>query len=201
MQECNKADCSPDPVLDAAHATVLDFGLRRTTLTEVAKRAGLSRMTVYRRYADAPELMRALMTREFGAVIARAEAEAEAAGIEDGHERIVTAVVLTFEALTEHPLMLRLLEVDPEVLLPYVTERIGEFQRAGRTALAGWIAEAQRTGSVRAGDAEAMAAAIELAGRGVVLCARSLAPAERAGALAELRTMVAAYLGPSALGP
>ena len=34
--------------LDAARACILDVGWRRTTLTEVARRAGVSRMTIYR---------------------------------------------------------------------------------------------------------------------------------------------------------
>ena len=36
-------------VLDAARACVLDVGVRRTTLSDVARRAGVSRMSLYRR--------------------------------------------------------------------------------------------------------------------------------------------------------
>src|SRR5439155_16686451 len=41
-----------ESVLEAARACVLAVGVRRTTLTDVARRAGLSRMTLYRRYPD-----------------------------------------------------------------------------------------------------------------------------------------------------
>ena len=41
-----------DRVLDAARACVLDVGVRRTTMTDVARRAGVSRMTLYRRFPD-----------------------------------------------------------------------------------------------------------------------------------------------------
>ena len=37
-----------DAYLDAARDCILDVGWRRTTLTEVARRAGVSRMTIYR---------------------------------------------------------------------------------------------------------------------------------------------------------
>ena len=40
--------------LDAARACILDVGWRRTTLTEVARRAGVSRMTIYRAWPDMP---------------------------------------------------------------------------------------------------------------------------------------------------
>ena len=44
-------------ILDATRACVVDFGVRRTTLTEVARRAGVSRPTVYRRWPDTGSLI------------------------------------------------------------------------------------------------------------------------------------------------
>src|SRR6476659_9587745 len=41
-----------DGYLDAARDCILDLGWRRTTLTEVARRAGVSRMTIYRTWSD-----------------------------------------------------------------------------------------------------------------------------------------------------
>ena len=46
-----------DAVLDAARDCVLGYGVRRTTLTDVARRAGVSRMTVYRRWPDVQSLI------------------------------------------------------------------------------------------------------------------------------------------------
>src|ERR1051326_2383207 len=67
-----------DAYLDAARACILDVGWRRTTLTEVARRAGVSRMTIYRAWPDMPAVLGDLMTREWGEVVARAVAEADA---------------------------------------------------------------------------------------------------------------------------
>ena len=192
MPECN----TEDPIIGAARATVLDFGVRRTTLTEVARRAGLSRMTVYRRFADAPELMRALMSAEFGDVLARAQEEAT--DVEPGRARTVAAVIGTVEHLIGHPLLLRLLELEPEALLPYLTERVGEFQRTGRVALSAVIAAGQADRSIREGDPELLAATIETASRGLVIGARSLEPAQRREGVRELERMIDAYLRPEA---
>jgi AcrR family transcriptional regulator len=183
-----------DDVLEAARATVLDFGVRRTTVSEVARRAGLSRMTVYRRYPDGAALMRALMTREFGAVLERARSEALAQPT--GRDRVVAAATKTVELMQTHPLLLRLLELEPEVLLPYLTERIGRFQAIARESLTAAIADAQADRSVRAGDPAALAATIELSGRGLVVAARALADAERADAVQQWRLMISAYLTP-----
>jgi AcrR family transcriptional regulator len=183
-----------DQILDAARATVLDFGVRRTTVSEVARRAGLSRMTVYRRYPDGAELMRALMTREFGEVLVRARGET--ASLATGRERLVQASLRSIELLMTHPLMLRLLEVDPEMLLPYLTERIGRFQELAREAVAAAVADGQADGSIRPGDPATLAAACELAVRGLVVSARSLSAGQRARALGEMRVMLDAYLRP-----
>ena len=58
-----------DVYLDAARDCILDVGWRRTTLTEVARRAGVSRMTIYRTWADMPTLLGDLMTREWAGVV------------------------------------------------------------------------------------------------------------------------------------
>jgi AcrR family transcriptional regulator len=187
-------DAGSDLILDAARATVLDFGVKRTTVSEVARRAGLSRMTVYRRYPDGAALIRALMTREFGALLTESLSSLD--GAAPGRERIVTASVRTVERLMTHPLMLRLLELEPETLIPYLTERVGRFQQLARVATREAIVAGQSDGSVRAGDPSALAAACELAARGPVLAARSLAGPERDEALAELALMLDAYLRP-----
>ena len=51
-------------ILDAALALFLEFGLRRTTMDDVAKRAGIGRITVYRHYEDKNTLFQAVVMRE-----------------------------------------------------------------------------------------------------------------------------------------
>lgn len=182
-----------EPLLDAARDAVLAFGVRRTTVSEVARRAGVSRMTVYRRYPDGAALLRALMTREFAALADRAAAETEGAG--DARKRLVGATVRTVELLATHPLFERLLELDPDLLVPYITGR-GRFQRLALDALVERVIAGQRDGSIRAADPNRLAEAIEVAARGFAFAAPALGAAERATALAELGRMLDAYLRP-----
>jgi AcrR family transcriptional regulator len=169
---------SDDPILDAAHAQVMAVGVRRTTLTDIASRAGVSRMTVYRRYPDVRTVLQALMTREFAALIAQASRDASAAANE--RERVVRTAVHGAELLAAHPLFLRLLDVDPELLLPYVTERVGRFQALVIDELAARLRRAMDEGSARRADPRRLASAMELAMRGYVLSAHSdAAEAER----------------------
>jgi AcrR family transcriptional regulator len=161
MSQRNEAD----PVLDAARECVLAVGVRRTTLTDVARRAGVSRMTLYRRFPDLEGVLAALMTREFGRLIADAAARADG---ESTRERVVAMVVNGSRALASDPLFVRLLDVDPELLLPYMTQRLGGVQKMAVAAGAAALAHAD--GSIRT-DAppEVLSAAVELIARGFVL--------------------------------
>jgi AcrR family transcriptional regulator len=146
---------SEDPVLRAAHEAVLEIGLGRLTLAEVARRAGVSRMTVYRRYDDLDRLISALLVVEFSAVIAEA---AERAGREaSGRGRLVREVLHVTRRTAEHPLMRRILELDPEMLMPLVVDRLGSSHRLALARLRELLVAGQSDGSIAPGDVEAMA--------------------------------------------
>jgi AcrR family transcriptional regulator len=161
MSQRNVVVDEDDRLLDAARACVLAVGVRRTTVTDVARRAGVSRMTLYRRFPDLEGVLSALMTREFGRLVADAAARADGANT---RERVVAMVVHGSRALAEDPLFARLLDVDPELLLPYVTQRLGGMQKMAVEAGARALATAD--GSVRS---DASPEAVELIARGFVL--------------------------------
>jgi len=178
-----------DRLLDAAKECVLAVGVRRTTVTDVARRAGVSRMTLYRRFPDVEGLLSALMTREFGRLVARNGSEGATT-----RERVVAMVVEGSRALANDPLFARLIDVDPELLLPYVTVRLGGMQRMAVAAATAQLATADD--SVRRDvPPEVLAAGIELIARGFVLAARGdLEP--RLDPWAELGRAVDGYLRP-----
>jgi AcrR family transcriptional regulator len=130
-----------DSILDAAREVILAVGVRRTTLTDVARRAGLSRMTIYRSWPDVRGLVADLMTREWMLVA-------------DGFagEDPVSASVAVVRTLRDHPLWRKIVEVDPELLLPYLTERRGSSHEAMLALIETAITRGQRSGTVRPGD-------------------------------------------------
>src|SRR5215210_1252676 len=101
-----------DAYLDAARACILDVGWRRTTLTEVARRAGVSRMTIYRTWSDMPQLLGDLMTREWGTVVAGRLAQVEPS--DDAVSALSRGLVATVTELRENELFVRIVELDPE---------------------------------------------------------------------------------------
>src|SRR5918993_680330 len=73
MYGCHMADDRASDtetvLLDAALAEVLAHGIRRTTASDIARRGGVSRQTLYRYWPDAQALFAALVTRELIAVL------------------------------------------------------------------------------------------------------------------------------------
>ena len=153
-------------MLEAARACVLAVGVRRTTFSDVARRAGVSRMTLYRRFPDLETLLSSLMTWEFGRVVDQARS---AAGAGSCRERAVAMVATAARRLHEDPLFARLLDVDPELLLPYVTVRLGGMQRMAVAGLAAELEAGRGDASIRDGEPETLARGIELIARGFVL--------------------------------
>ncbi|ABL84086.1 MULTISPECIES: TetR/AcrR family transcriptional regulator [unclassified Nocardioides] len=161
-----------DGYLDAARACILDVGWRRTTLTEVARRAGVSRMTIYRTWADMPRLLADLMTREWGSVVADSLADEDPAA--PTVDRLVGDIVQTVQRLRENELFVRIVELDPELILPYLFSRRGRSQDSILERTVAALRDAQAEGAARAGDPVAMARAMLLAAHGFVLSAHTM---------------------------
>ena len=142
------------------------MGVRRTTLTDVAKRAGVSRMTLYRRYPDVDHLVRALMTREFAALLEQVE---QSSGRGNAREQLVSRAVDAIRLLSANPIMQRVLQLDADLMLPYLTERLGSTQRLVEQFLVGQIEAGHIDGSIRFGDAKTQARVVLLSTQSMVL--------------------------------
>ena len=177
-----------DGYLDAARENILAVGWRRTTLTDVAKRAGVSRMTMYRRWPDMQSLLSDLLVREWGSLIDDALLAADGS-VADG-------VVATVAALRDNPLFRRIIAVDPELLLPYLLHRRGRNQDHVLELLTAAIRTGQADGTVRAGRPDSLARALLLAVQGFVISQPTMTDVPAAELDRELALLVERYLQP-----
>lgn len=184
-----------DRYLDAARECILATGWTRTTLTDVARRAGVSRMTIYRTWPDMQTLLADLMTREWGGVVATVAAAGEDA---PPLERISTGVSRTVAALRSNDLLRKIVEVDPELLLPYLLRRRGRSQDNILRLVEALVAEGQADGSVRSGDPGLLARSVLLAAHGFTLSAETMADEQRPVEAydEQLRVLLERYLTP-----
>lgn len=159
-----------DSLLDAARHCLLAVGWKRTTLTDVARRAGVSRMTIYRRWPDMATLLSDLMTREWSGVVDESILDMGAPPV----DRLATGITRTVAALRENELFRKIMYVDPELLLPYLLGRRGRSQDTVLTLLEAAIGKGQNEGSVRKGDPALLARTVLLTAHGFALSAETM---------------------------
>ena len=187
-------------ILDAARESILAVGWRRSTLTDVARRAGVSRMTLYRRWPDMQGLLGELMTREWTAAMA-----AVAEGNDPGSSMLAQVrrgVVLTARAIRDDALFAKIVDVDPELLLPYLLDRRGRSQQLVLTLLEPMIRQGQRRKEIRKGDPVMLARTLLLAAQGFTLSVQTMTDPRSEQGLTErdfedeLGLLVQRYLAP-----
>jgi AcrR family transcriptional regulator len=107
-------------ILEATYACAARYGIGKTTVEDVARSARLSRATVYRHFPGGKdELIREAIAWETGRFFGRlAEAVAGAA---DFAGLLEEALVFAHRAVEEHEVLQKILQTEPELLLPQLT--------------------------------------------------------------------------------
>ncbi len=138
-------------LLEGALRAVARHGLAKLSMRDVSRYAGVSRATAYRYFPDTDALLRALGRREAERFERQVWEALEKAP--PGRERL--AVVLDFvdRLAREHPLIQRLPETDPGLVLTSLRERFPEIRAAIARLLGPVLAETElvRSGAVDAG--------------------------------------------------
>jgi AcrR family transcriptional regulator len=125
-------------------------------MDDVARRAGVGRMTVYRRFGERQRLIEALTAREAAAFLARMDA---ASRPQDPIADQVAAGFATGVRLArDHPLLNRLARIEPDSVVRSLRDDGSALFRVCRTYLAARLRAAQQAGTLHAG-AEVDAAA------------------------------------------
>jgi AcrR family transcriptional regulator len=178
-----------DRILDAAASCVLAFGVERVTLAEIARRAGVSRPTVYRRYPDTRTILGALLTDR----VTGAWQQAVPRGKD--REALVERIVAVAERLRRDDVIMRVLRAAPELAMVYIADRLGTSQKILIDIVAAELHAAQRQGSVRAGDPRRLAAMVLLITQSTIQSAQIVKPILDGDALAaELAYSLNGYL-------
>ncbi|HEV7851327.1 MAG TPA: helix-turn-helix domain-containing protein [Mycobacterium sp.] len=180
-----------DRILDAAASCVLAYGVDRVTLAEIARRAGVSRPTIYRRWPDTRALLAALLTSRIVGVLRGVPTRGS------GREALVERIVGVAERLRHDDVVMSVLHSAPELAMVYIAERLGTSQQILIDAVAAELTAAQRDGSVRAGDPRQLAAMCLLITQSTIQSARIVEPILDADTLAvELAHSLNGYLKP-----
>ncbi|WP_431967524.1 TetR/AcrR family transcriptional regulator [Nocardia sp. bgisy134] len=165
-------------VLDAALVAFLDFGIKRTSMVEVARRCGLSLATLYRRFASKSDLIEAValrQTRDFidevdGVLQRQVDRDAGA------EEQIVALFVAFVNGLRGNQLVHRLLATEPELVLPFLTVKGAPIIELGRDYVAEFITRLQGEGKLPAYDPAPLAEMIARTALSLALTPQTVIP-------------------------
>jgi AcrR family transcriptional regulator len=117
------SDAATDAILDAAVVEFERHGFRRVALDDVARRAGVSRTTIYRRFAGRDELVVAVIERENVALFADIADELKNAGRQSNYYvEAFTSAILRFR---RHRVLDAMITDEPALALELAHQHYG----------------------------------------------------------------------------
>lgn len=156
-------DATQARILDAADALIVRRGVHGVTIAELARRAELSRPTIYRNWSDADDVVRAALLRRMGGILDGFPEQART------RETLVADVLRFIALFRADAVYARLLDDEPEAFTRYTLQRVGSSQRLILRWLGAAIAHAQGGGTVRAGEPQEIAVMLLLIAQSAVL--------------------------------
>ncbi|VVJ18130.1 Transcriptional regulator [Amycolatopsis camponoti] len=147
VEQVDDADDIRVRVLDAAYEQFCRMGIQRSTMEDVAKRAGLSRITVYRRFATKDTLVEHVVRREYRRYFDRFLVEIKQA--ETVADRVVLGFVSSLRAIRGNPLIGGLMAAEPGLLASSMITDDGRTLATVREFVAGQLRQEQHAGNVR----------------------------------------------------
>ena len=109
-------------VLDAAEDCLLEYGYKARLHARIARRAGLSRPTVYKYVGDQPAIVQKTLKREFVRLWRRVDFSGGPL-----NQRMVDAIVGVVQSARRSPLLHKALTECPEQVMPYLTMNAQPF--------------------------------------------------------------------------
>ncbi|MEU1209943.1 TetR/AcrR family transcriptional regulator [Nocardia sp. NPDC005825] len=166
-----------EQLLESALSAFLDFGIKRTSMGEIARRAGISPATLYRRFESKNDLVAAVGVREAQLFIAEIDERVRRAAVgKSGQAQLVEVFAAFIIQLANNKLLRRLLRTEPDTILPRLTTEAGPVLAVGRSYLAEKLRALQASGDVPDFDADLVAEIFARLGQSLVLTPDGLIP-------------------------
>lgn len=146
VEQVDDLDETRGRVLDAAYEQFCRMGIQRSTMEDVARRAGVSRITVYRRFATKDALVELVVRREFRRYFDRFLRDVQRA--ETAADRVVLGFVGSLRAIRGNPLIGGLIATEPDLMVASMISDGGGTLATVRRFVAGQLRHEQRAGHV-----------------------------------------------------
>lgn len=146
LEQVDEADATRTRVLDAAYDQFCRMGIQRSTMEDVARRAGISRITLYRRFTTKDALVEQVVRREFRRYFDRFLTDITHAPTPA--DRVVLGFVTSLRAIRDNPLIGGLIATEPDHLIPSMINDGGHTLATVRHFVAGQLRHEQHAGTI-----------------------------------------------------
>lgn len=126
-----------DRILEAAVSAAADHGIARLSVGDVAKRAGLSRQTLYKHFPSKEVLVEEAVLEEAARILRQVAAVVDP--IDDPRLALEAGIRESLRLTRRHPILERLIRTEPESLLPLLTTGDSSVLLVVRAAVRGII--------------------------------------------------------------
>ena len=127
-------------ILDAAVEEVALSGFKRLALEDVARRAGTTRVTLYRRFGRREALIEAMAVRETQRFLDALVAAAE--GLDTLEDQMAETLVVGLRFMRAHPVARRAMDAERDAILDYLEADDARLLTMSRDLIAGTIRSA-----------------------------------------------------------
>ncbi len=152
LSEMGNDESSPEveKILDAALLLFADIGIQRATIGDVASRAGVNRVTVYRRIGSKDDVIEAVVAREATRLFTEITEAARKGKTFD--DRVAASFATTVTSLRNNPILNRMLSLETETILLRLTTQAGPLMTAAVAASMHIFDEAVEDGLIESTD-------------------------------------------------
>ncbi len=192
-QDAGPADGNQDRILQTALEEITEGGLRRFTVDRLAKRVGLSRVTLYRYFPGKEGILEAVLMRELrrfmtqvGEVVARYDTL---------DQRVVEGFIFALTWLRQHALLNRLLRKEPELILPLLTTHGTPVVTAARDFIVSFAREGDQSGLVQL-DSQELQVLSEMLARLILSLVLTPESSVELQSEEQIRAVAETYVGP-----
>lgn len=137
-------------ILDAALDLFAAHGIKRTTIGDIARRAGIDRVTVYRRIGNKDQVIQAVVTREATRLFEEVSATARRGTTLEA--RVELGFTAMLGQVRGNAMLARMLQVEPELVLMQLTTEGSLLVTGATIATLGFFGEAVEDGLLESID-------------------------------------------------
>lgn len=110
-------------ILSCSRSLIINFGIRGTTMTAIARAAKISRPTLYARYPNSDAIVRQVLNLETIGLLEYAFP------VPSDVDSFITSIVNVAEKAVDNELLTSIIQHDPEALVTYQYKRLGRSQK------------------------------------------------------------------------